>query len=307
MLKRTFVLVVGWMLARVNRSDKLRDLITWPIATRVLGRRYRSVVTLVNGLKLEVGMQDILTRFLLFYGPFVPYPWEPQTTKLLEQRMKEKRCSLIAGSHIGYVALMAARAGEGKVVAFEPVDYLFEESQKNFSLNPGLSLVLERKALSNRTGEAEIYVEDIRSSLVPYTATHKKHDRRQRTKTVSIDDYARESGLNVDLIFLDVEGFELPVLRGCSEVVFKQSILPELIFEVSPKVLAAAATREEDIYEFLRQYGYRVYIIEDNYKSVAINKTLPDKVNLIPLDDPKAAGFRQGPYFNVYATNEPYE
>lgn len=298
-MKSFFITVTGLFCSYVPMSQKTRDLFLWPLASRVLGLSYTKIVLLKKGIVLKVGMEDILNRFIMFLGPYIEYIWEPSTMKLLEQLSKQKQSIVIAGSHIGFTVLESAQSTKGRVFAFEPVQNLYARSKENIMLNPVESqkITLEKMALGNTNSTVTMYVENIRSSIIPYSKNHVP-SRTEEVPMISLDTYARNKGISgFDLMLLDIEGYELFALEGAKELL-KQK--PDLILEVSPRVLSKIHDSSDALFAFLRDRGYTIYIIADNYKAFVTRRN--PNIRLISLTSPYANEYVHLDYFNVFAT-----
>jgi len=120
------------------------------------------------------------------------------------------------GAHIGRFSLAAARAG-ASVVAVEPNPETFRVLAANVGLNGFRNVRLVNAALGEREGEAELHV-----PLVYHGTASLRGDweRRFATRTVrvrvtTLDGLVEYLGLErIDWLLVDVEGYELEVLRG---------------------------------------------------------------------------------------------
>lgn len=304
MIGAIFAKIAGFYLSKLNNSSKIQDFLMWPMATRILGNKRSEPVKLKNGILMKTDLKDILGRFILFYGPYLDYFWEPQTVKLAEALLRDAKEIIIAGSHLGYFALMAKRAmqKEGRMHAFEPVSYLYEISKENFSLNKTLGeMVINKYGLSERNGEALIRVDSIRSAIV---VGAEENTETEKIETITIDRYAEERGISrLDFVLLDVEGCELRVLRGM-ENLLKKGQPKDLIFEFSPQI-KGGISETGSLFGFLRQFGYDLYIISDNYKLEKVSKDWggPEIFKFEKNMDK----FQGEKYFNVFATRRPAE
>jgi len=71
----------------------------------------------------------------------------------------------------------------------------------------------------------------------------------------TIDDFATKAGLNrLDLIKMDVEGWELRILKGGAETI--QRFRPVMMIELVGQQLARAGDSLEDACVLLRSWGY---------------------------------------------------
>lgn len=261
-MKKIFLTIGGLISSSGLAPSWLRDMIMWPLATRVLGLDYRQVVEMKDGFKMLGSMQDILSRGVLFVGPYKKYLWEPETSKLLERLSRDSKEILIAGAHMGYLVLLSAGNTRGRVHTFEPIPHLFSRLGENVDLNPDLKnkILINKEALGEKVGELEMYSEDIRSSFIPYGGGHLSHKNLVSVPITTVDTYAKKSGVEkFDLILLDVEGFEWFVLNGAEEILRSR---PHLILEISPKILAHTQITEEMIFTKLDKMGYEVSYLD---------------------------------------------
>jgi len=262
LVNRSFLQTARFLLNTVNLQGKIEDFIVWPLASRVLGLNFERPVVLPDGLLMLGTMQDALTRSLLFHDAKNEGVWEPETTRLIRKLSAGKDLVVFGGAHVGYHALQSALAASGLVVAFEPNPELFEILRKNVQINRFLNNIrLEQRALGDRSGLAEMWMSNLRSSLVrPENSIGAGHP--QTVEVVTLDEYlAGERLPEPGLVVLDVEGYESKVLEGAKNTIFRQRLLPELIFEVSPRILGNDKRETLHMRQFLRSLGYRLWAI----------------------------------------------
>ena len=78
---------------------------------------------------------------------------------------------------------------------------------------------------------------------------------------MTLDDYvARHRIGRVDVIKIDIEGAEMPALRGGPGLLSGDDS-PVLVMEFHPKTLAYSGHRPDDMLELLASYGYAFYPI----------------------------------------------
>ena len=199
-------------LFRINKHARIRDLIMWPIASRVLGSVYSDNVPLQSGFSMKIDMRDILGRLILFYAPNLEYFWEPQTLKLARLILERANGDVItAGAHIGYTALMLRTfLRGGRIFAFEPVSYLYAIAADNFSLNKNLGPIhCMRTALDDKNGTATVYIDTLRSTLLGAGAIKGTMSESEIVSTATIDSVVKQNNIReLSLVFLDIEGYE---------------------------------------------------------------------------------------------------
>jgi FkbM family methyltransferase len=157
------------------------------------------------------------------------------------------------GANIGiYTRFLARRVGDaGRVHAFEP-------AQQNFSRLEdavrGLgNVVANHAAVGANSGTATLFLSG------PLNVDHRTFDSGDgRTgvsvKQVALDDYF-PAGSRVDVMKVDVQGFELEVLQGAIRLLTENAKLT-IIMEFWPYGLAQASTRPRDLIDFARRLGF---------------------------------------------------
>lgn len=132
------------------------------------------------------------------------------------------------GANVGLHALrLAHRVGpSGRVFAFEPTGYAYRKLAKNASLNPDFSLTPLQLALSNEHRQGvEIHC---RSS---WRMDGSRADNETSVvDLIPLDEWVARQALNrLDLIKIDVDGFEGPIFDGGRETLkrFRPTIIAE--------------------------------------------------------------------------------
>lgn len=165
------------------------------------------------------------------------------------------------GANVGtWSCLAKSLYPAAKVEAFEPLAMHFEKFRQNTAAWPG-DVRLHACALGPTEGTADMQVMDYSdaSSLLPATA---EGEREFKIKPVAVQQVtllpldtlvARESLPLPDLIKLDVQGYELEVLRGAEACLgHARSVLCEISF----RSFYAGQPLFPDVLAFLAQRGF---------------------------------------------------
>lgn len=222
---------------------------------RDLGVRLRQRARLFTGQIMVVDPFDSVGRRIARDGCY-----EPETVMLLQKLLQPGMVVLDVGAHVGQHSLIASRmVGEqGQVHAFEPDPATFGELVRNVSMNVCSNVTCNQTALSDNPGRAALYLSSVdnvgRASLRPQFR-HSEHQADVEVRT--LDEYADSAALpRIDLIKADIEGAELPLLRGGREVIGRFG--PVLLLELSVHG-RAFGYGTEDLVAQLEEWGYALY------------------------------------------------
>jgi FkbM family methyltransferase len=164
-----------------------------------------------------------------------------------------------AGANIGiYSEFLSRCVGSNGVV------YSFEPSPDNFkrlrSATRNLSNVhVCQAAVGELSGKSELYLSD--KLNVDHRAYVAEEDSRRAIpiEMVALDDYF-EPGKSIDLIKIDIQGYELHALRGAKRVLRENPEI-KLLLEFWPYGLKQAGTRWEEVIEMLRDFGMDLVLV----------------------------------------------
>ncbi len=173
----------------------------------------------------------------------------------------ERPVILDVGANIGLHAVSwCAELADALCHAFEPIGRNRMLLERNVLAN-GLSdrIVVCPKAADRASGAASVLecADAAYSTLNP--ATTMPVVARYAVATTSIDDYVTAAGLeHVDLIKIDVEGYEDAVLAGATRTIAREA--PCLFLEIS---VQSGSSDPEATIRRLVGLGYRPYVIND--------------------------------------------
>jgi FkbM family methyltransferase len=168
------------------------------------------------------------------------------------------------GANVGQHSLFAAKkiGSAGYVIACEPIPSSAENVQKSIEVNKFNQMKVVQKAISNTTEDTHFYHYGY-SDISGKSNNFSDKESNKITVAQTTLDIELEQCSRVDLIKIDVEGYEMDVLRGAKKIIEK--FKPAIILEFSPVFYKKLQAQDStDILQFLFDYGYEITDI-DNY------------------------------------------
>ena len=187
----------------------------------------------------------------LLYG----VPYDPESELLLRRNIQRGDCIVEVGANCGYFScLMAEWIGRtGHVYAFECSPHHYKTLEQNVRCQGLTNVTLFELALSDRPGEAEIFSTGATGSLV--STVYSDAIAKDKVRTMPLDEvFPPELHDQVDLIKIDVDGWEAPVLRGAEGIIAKSR--PRLIVELQESNQQAAGSSVLALLKQIHSYGY---------------------------------------------------
>jgi len=186
--------------------------------------------------------------------------YEPNFWRRLMAEIQEGDIIADVGAFVGvYTIALARRVGStGKVIAFEPDVKNCALLRKHITLNNVSSSVeVHDIAVGDLHGLLRFHSQaDAESHVIaPDEFKVGKESVEVQSKTLDEVFYARK----VDIIKIDVEGYEEKVLRGAQSILRRKSGYPRAIFvEVHPYVWDKLGNEGERLLSLLRGENYRI-------------------------------------------------
>ena len=264
------VAVVGDLKKRFDWSEAYLPPRPGDLAGRLRARMFKDLpaaapVPMVGGASILLEPGDELSRALFITGYY-----EPETMAAIGALLPKGGVFVDVGAHCGVMSLYAAKCvgPTGRVVAFEPSAREYERLVANVALNGLDNVILSTAAVADVAG---------RASLLVAEAGHAGHNTTSKrfaypavkvaeiadVETVTLDAvFAREDLKRCDVIKMDIEGGELPALKGALEILTTHR--PKLILETFDRAMDANETSVDALRTWLEGHGYELRDIDLN-------------------------------------------
>jgi hypothetical protein len=176
---------------------------------------------------------------------------------LLESHLKEAEVFIDIGANIGTWSLCASKivGSSGKVMSFEPHPSFYSYLFDNIQLNKSTNIKSYNFGLSNERDK--LYFSN-NNDTMNFVQIKKEVDSIV-VDVERLDEFTNELEI-VDLIKIDVEGYELFVLKGGIETLKKTK---KIIFESSLEFCQRFNYKTSDIIAFLADLNFKVYKLDD--------------------------------------------
>ena len=227
----------------------------------------------INGVKMYLDITN-------------PHTWDLRNNKNYEDNVKKIFLSKInegdtvidVGANIGFFSLLAAMkiGSKGKIFAIEPMEQANTWLKKNFKLNDFKNDEVLEVAIGDKQGTMKMYKKTELSEMIVLDPAISKKDLIicGEINIETIDNIISKKKIEkVNLLKIDVEGFEYEVLLGCKES-FKANKIENIICEIHTKYLKNRGIEEQNIYSFLKESNFSIQEINTPEETKHILATL---------------------------------
>ena len=189
--------------------------------------------------------------------------YEEEISKMIRISLGAGGVALDIGANIGLQSIrMSQSVGpNGKVYSFEPLEYIQQKFIKNIRLNKIDNVTLFPFALSNSESQTELKINKNSWNQGTFTIGSTNQGVETQLITIKVADEIPEikNLQRLDLVKIDVEGFENQVLLGLKQTIEKFS--PRIVFEYDSNYWLANGQNISDCFYYLQKLNYIIYQI----------------------------------------------
>ena len=188
--------------------------------------------------------------------------YEPALVQVLLEAIQQNFVVYDIGSHVGLMALMAARRlrpGRGRVYAFEPSPDNFSRLQRHVRINQFDDRVT---AVQTLVGDRDDDHVSFAYRPGQFTANSMAYElegsRRITVPMTTIDAFMQKtSAAPADVVKIDVEGYEHAVVKGMRALL--DTTRPVVLCAIHPEPLSLLGSSPSAVIGEMAQSGYRAY------------------------------------------------
>lgn len=218
-----------------------------------------------NGIKMDLDISNLVDHFIYFSFPDI-------AIKNFITRLKSSDHIIDVGTNIGYTTLLFSKAcNTGKVLSVEPSPSLFKTLTHHIDINSAKNVTALNVGLAERERTATLYqVNENNSGMNRILEESEGSSTSESIILKTLDQLANELNFNtVNAIKIDVEGYELNVLKGAHQTL--QNKKPILLIEVDDFNLKQQNASIKEMFEFLTSLNYELFNAK-TMKSIDLSK-----------------------------------
>lgn len=268
---------------------KILKIITKPFIGKGLGRipyvskLYRNIARImipecekeieIHGFKLLAHIDkgrdiDGIAQQLLFEGDY-----EPLMTSVFKKIVKPNDVVIDIGANIGYYSMLAASlvGVNGVVWSFEPEPTNYEYLKKNVELNNYLNIFSQQKAVTSKTGYADLYVSKVESGEHSLLSVRDHVKDSIRVQTLALDDLFT-TNTKVNVIKTDTEGNDCNIIYGARNLIKANDV--KLFLEWWDDGIIESGWTPIEFWELLKSVGFKYFYMIDEFKNKIYTATI---------------------------------
>lgn len=214
---------------------------------------------------------------------------ENSTSALIRRLLENNQIIFVdIGANLGwYTLLVKALNSNSKIFAFEPMNSVRDKFYQNLRQNGFHDVRVESCALGASSDISRLWsYSDNNGMHTLYPVKDWGAASGQEVRIEKLDRYIDQlskEDLPI-LLKLDVEGSEMEVLKGGTSVLEVDNT--QIIIEINETLLATARTSVEELFAFLRSFGFIGFWISPDLKLVSpsLQNSLPHRDKLPSLE-----------------------
>jgi FkbM family methyltransferase len=210
-----------------------------------------------NGINYNLDLNDIVD-WTVYYGIIEP------ARITLYKNISPSDIIIDIGGNMGETAMNFGKivAEKGFVFSFEPDPKNYMRFSYNLSLNNFQNITLINKGIGNSIGSFTLLNTKGNNAGMNKIISHdmliKDSTETVQIEVITLDSFIQNNHIKmVNLIKIDVEGFEYNVLKGGEECLKK--FMPKLFIELDNNLLIEQESSANELITFLELLGYNIF------------------------------------------------
>jgi FkbM family methyltransferase len=248
--------------AKKNKAKVLLRIFLWQIKSRL---KNNITVTWINNLKVNISQGDTGFTGNIYYG------LQDYDDMLFTVRFLGNNDLFIdIGANCGSYSILASKVSEAEVIAFEPNTATFLKLKKNIELNySGEKIQLRKIGISNKIGQESITINSGPKNFIV------DHSSKENTELIGVSTLNAElQDLQPTFLKIDVEGHEIQVLEGATEILKNKGVIVVII--EANGMTERYGYSDNYISNFVKNFGFTQCVYDRD------NNKVRESSNIIP-------------------------
>lgn len=189
--------------------------------------------------------------------------------------LKPGATMLDVGANLGWYSVVMARECGLKIYSFEPDPFNFSMLSKNIRNNNIKGVQAFQYAIADREAKMKLHLYKTYNTGRHSLIDHGKTGKFVEVDTVTIDGFMAKQGLSaepVELLKIDIEGFEMAAFRGARETLKRCRYV---FSEFSPEIMKSINEDPAGFTDLFENLGFRAFnIISEEHAEPVDHKSL---------------------------------
>jgi FkbM family methyltransferase len=223
----------------------------------------------VGGYILDVDVREGIQEAIYLNS------FEQEETRWVRDILKPGMTFVDVGASVGYHSFIASSlvGGTGKVYAFEPSEYAYNLFIHNIRKNNIHNIIPSSLALGDKEETRQLYdsvglPENVHNIHAPSFLNRGEMENGRRyagapiglKQVTTLDTLSGQMRIGyIDLIKIDVEGFELPVLKGMDRLFHDRKVNAVIIeYLENGKMILSKNSDTKEMDDMLQSFGFEI-------------------------------------------------
>ena len=280
--------LLAWIGARAGKPPGWERFVRW-FASPEKCRAIPDICLVRDGMAFIVQPSVPLGWHVAMFGTY-----EPELRSLVRALLPPRGVAVDVGANVGWhTLLMASIVGpQGRVFSVEANPSVRRALETNIALNRLRNVEVVPFIVSDEEGVKDFYgppADDPSSGdghMLPQGASS---PHVLQVEARRLDMIMAASGVErLDLLKIDVEGWEWPVLKGAEQIISR--FRPHIVFEHNDEYASRGGGTPAAFEEFLRRHRYRMFAIGRNWATSIVPGDWPKSANILAIPHSDSRG-----------------
>lgn len=229
-----------------------------------------------NGIQYLVWENEDIGKKLILLKSF-----EANETKLFQKIIKNGDVCVDVGGNVGYFSLLFAQLTgiQGKVFSFEPIMRNYLVIKLAAEINAIKNLTVVDSVVSDHSGECFISIPSSDGAYAHLTNGKQKQNNTINVRSTTLDAFAKEQGIKIDVLKIDVEGAEKLVLDGSTNILSELDRRPRVVMiELVDEFLMRFGSTVQEIIDVMSAFNYAPYYAGDKGEFILFSPAQHNKI-----------------------------